>query len=45
MAWKHNGRTIKIGKAWVSDDNTKYPRQWNNLTTSEKKFCWVSVGR
>ena len=36
MAWKHNGRTIKIGKAWVSDDNTKYPRQWNNLTTSEK---------
>jgi len=36
MAWKHNGRTIKIGKAWVADDNTKYPRQWNNLTTSEK---------
>jgi len=37
MPWKHNGRTIQIGKAWVSDDNTKYPRQWNNLTTSEKK--------
>ena len=37
MAWKHNGRTIKIGKAWVSDDNTKYPRQWNNLTDAEKK--------
>ena len=36
MAWKHNGRTIQIGKAWVSDNNTKYPRQWNNLTTSEK---------
>jgi len=37
MAWKHNGRTIKIGKAWVSDDNIKYPRQWNNLTDAEKK--------
>ena len=36
MAWKHNGRTIQIGQAWVSDNNTKYPRQWNNLTTSEK---------
>ena len=37
MAWKHNGRTIQIGRAWVSDDNTKYPRQWNNLTDAEKK--------
>ena len=37
MAWKHNGRTIQVGKAWVSDDNTKYPRQWNNLTDAEKK--------
>ena len=37
MVWKHNARTIQIGQAWVSDDNTKYPRQWNNLTDSEKK--------
>ena len=37
MAWKHNGRTIQIGKAWTSDDNTKYPRQWGNLTDAEKK--------
>jgi hypothetical protein len=37
MPWKHNGRTIQIGKAWVSDDNTKYPRQWGNLTDAEKK--------
>ena len=37
MPWKHNGRTIQIGKAWVSDDNIKYPRQWNNLTDAEKK--------
>ena len=37
MAWTHNGRTITIGTAWVSDDNKKYPRQWNNLTDAEKK--------
>ena len=37
MVWKHNGRVIQLGKAWVSDDNTKYPRQWNNLTDAEKK--------
>ena len=37
MAWKHNGRTIQTGRSWTSDDNTKYPRQWNNLTDAEKK--------
>ena len=37
MVWKHNGRVIQIGKAWVSDNNTKYPGQWNNLTDAQKK--------
>jgi hypothetical protein len=37
MAWKHNGRTIQVGKAWVNDNNYKYPRQWNNLTDAQKK--------
>tara|TARA_R100000455_G_C6177497_1_gene56562 strand:+ start:30 stop:584 length:555 start_codon:yes stop_codon:yes gene_type:complete len=37
MVWKHNGKTIQTGKAWVSDTNIKYPRQWNNLTDAEKK--------
>ena len=37
MVWKHNGRTIPTGKAWVSDDNTKYPRQWNSLSDEQKK--------
>ena len=37
MVWKHNGRTIQVGKASVSDDNTKYPAQWNNLSDERKK--------
>ena len=37
MVWKHNSRIIQVGKSWIGDDNTKYPNQWINLTTSEKK--------
>ena len=37
MAWKHNGRVIKIGKAWVADDNTKHPRGWVNWDADRKK--------
>ena len=36
MVWKHNSRIIQVGKSWIGDDNTKYPNQWINLTTSEK---------
>ena len=28
MAWKHNGRTIQVGKAWVDDNNIRHPRNW-----------------
>jgi len=37
MAWKHNGRVIKIGKAWVADDNTKHPRGWVRWDADRKK--------
>jgi len=37
MAWKHNGRVIKIGKAWVADDNTKHPRGWVNWDSTRKE--------
>ena len=37
MAWKHNGRVIKIGKAWVADDNTKHPRGWVNWSADRKE--------
>ena len=37
MAWKHNGRTIQIGKAWVADDNTKHPRGWVNWSADRKE--------
>ena len=37
MAWKHNGRTIQVGKAWVADDNTKHPHTWAKWSATEKK--------
>ena len=37
MPWKHNGRTIKVGKAWVSDSGVKHPAIWMRWSDSEKK--------
>lgn len=37
MPWKHNGRIIRVGKAWVADDNTKKPGTWASWTLEKKK--------
>ena len=37
MAWKHNERTIQVGKAWIADDNTKHPKSWVNWSADRKK--------
>ena len=37
MPWKHNGRIIRVGKAWVADDNTKKPGTWASWTAEHKK--------
>jgi hypothetical protein len=36
MPWKHNGRIIKVGKAWVADNGTQHPATWSRWS-SEKK--------
>ena len=36
MPWKHNGRTIRVGKAWVADNGTQHPAIWSRWS-SEKK--------
>ena len=43
MPWKHNGRTIKIGRAWISDDGVTHPAQWNtwsNEIKAAKDLIW-----
>ena len=43
MAWKHNGREIRVGRSWVSDDGFKHPANWLVWTAEEKeafKVVW-----
>ena len=37
MPWKHNGKIIKVGKAWVSDSGVKHPAIWMRWSDSEKR--------
>ena len=37
MPWKHNGKIIKEGKAWIADDGTQHPAVWMRWSDSEKK--------
>ena len=36
MPWKHNGREIKVGKAWVADNGTQHPAQWSRWSDEKK---------
>ena len=37
MPWKHDGRTIQIGKSWVDDNKIRHPSNWNIWTDDYKK--------
>ena len=37
MPWKHNGKVIKEGKAWVADDGTQHPGTWSRWSSEKKK--------
>jgi len=46
MPWKHNGKIIKEGKAWVADDGTQHPAVWMRWSDSEKKangLTWEDI--
>ena len=34
--WKHNGRTIQVGKAWTADNGVQNPANWHIWSASEK---------
>ena len=34
--WKHNGRTIRVGKAWTADNGVQNPANWHIWSASEK---------
>tara|TARA_R100000278_G_scaffold111217_2_gene88684 strand:- start:1086 stop:1589 length:504 start_codon:yes stop_codon:yes gene_type:complete len=37
MPWKHNSRTIREGRGWISDDGLKHPQNWAN--------CWSDADK
>ena len=43
MAWKHNGRIIKVGKSWVDDNNIRHPSNWmiwSDSAKADKDLVW-----
>ena len=43
MPWKHNGRTIKVGKSWVDDNNIRHPSNWmiwSDSAKADKNLVW-----
>tara|TARA_B100000700_G_scaffold116068_1_gene130632 strand:+ start:9606 stop:10178 length:573 start_codon:yes stop_codon:yes gene_type:complete len=39
--WKHNGRTITVGKAWTADNGVQNPANWHIWSASEKVAAGV----
>ena len=36
MPWKHNGKTMRVGKSWVADNGTQHPAQWSRWSGEKK---------
>lgn len=39
--WKHNGRMIRVGKAWTADNGVQNPANWHIWSASEKVAAGV----
>ena len=42
MAWKYGNRTLKVGKAWVDDENFKHPYRWVQWSDADKEKWGVT---
>ena len=40
--WKYNGRTIRVGKAWVDDNGIQHPPNWHIWSPSDKAAAGVT---
>jgi hypothetical protein len=39
--WKHNGRTISVGRGWTADNGVQNPANWHIWSASEKVAAGV----
>ena len=42
MAYKYKERTLKVGKAWVDDENFKHPYRWVQWSDADKEKWGVT---
>jgi hypothetical protein len=42
MAWKYGDRTLRVGKAWVDDENFKHPYRWVQWSDADKEKWGVT---
>ena len=42
MAWKYGNRTLRVGKAWVDDENFKHPYRWVQWSDADKEKWGVT---
>jgi hypothetical protein len=42
MAWKYGDRTLKVGNAWVDDENFKHPYRWVQWSSADKEKWGVT---
>jgi len=42
MAWKYGEKTLKVGKAWVDDENFKHPYRWVQWSSADKEKWGVT---
>ena len=42
MAWKYGDKTLKVGKAWVDDENFKHPYRWVQWSDADKEKWGVT---
>ena len=42
MAWKYGDRTLRVGRAWVDDENFKHPYRWVQWSAEDKEKWGVT---
>ena len=42
MVWKYGDRTLKVGKAWVDNENFKHPYRWVQWSSADKEKWGVT---
>ena len=37
MPWKHDGKSITVGRSWTSSEGIVHPKNWNEVWSDDDK--------